>query len=56
MLLKAFLFIALAVMLFNRAKPSGNFERGPFEEHLCEINLDLSQQFRRSCLKIFFHF
>ena len=33
----------------------GNFGRGPrpYEEHLCQILLNLSQQLRRCCSKIF---
>ena len=34
----------------------GNFCRGPYEEHLCEIILNLGQQFRkRCCFKIFLY-
>ena len=51
--LKMSLFLALVVILLYGAEPFGQFGRGPFEEHGCQIILYLGQHFRkRCCLKI----
>ena len=51
--LKMSLFLALVVILLYGAEPFGQFGRGPFEEHGCQIILHLGQHFRmRCCLKI----
>ena len=44
---KIFLSLALATILFGKAKPFGNFCSGPYEEHLDEAILNLGQQLRK---------
>ena len=38
--------------LFGRPEPFRNFGKGPYEEHLCENNSNLSHKLRR-CFKNF---
>ena len=52
--LKIFRFLALVAMLFSQDECSVNFGRGHYEEHFCELILNLDQWFRRRCcLKTF---
>ena len=44
---------ALVAIVLTEWNHKGNFGRGPYKEHLCEIILNLGQQFQR-CLKILF--
>ena len=48
-----FLSIILMAILHSNAKHLCSFGIGPYEEHLCEIVLNLDQRFWRGCcLKI----
>ena len=52
--LKIFLFLGLVPISSGVVEQFGQFGRGPYEEHLDEIILNLGQQFSmRFCLRIF---
>ena len=51
--LKIFLFLSLVAILFSGAEWFVQFQRGHYEEHFYEINLNLDHCFRRCRLKIF---
>ena len=46
---KKFYFLALVDFLLKERNRLGNFDRGPYEEHMSEIILNLSVQFRGRC-------
>ena len=47
--LKDFLSGALAALMLSRVRPLCNFGRRHYEEHSCEVILNLDKWFRRRC-------
>ena len=56
MLFEDFSILALVAILFGGVNCVGNFGKGPYEEHLCKIILNLGQQFRWRCHLMIFLF
>ena len=52
-----FLFLVLMVVLFSRADPLWQFDKGSSKKHFCEIVLKSAYwPWRRCCLTVFFLF
>ena len=52
-----FLFLVLMVVLFSRADPLWQFDKGSSKKHFCEIVLKSAYwPWRRCCLTVFFCF
>ena len=46
----------MKAILYSRAKHLGNIGRGYYEEHFCEIILNLDQRLRIGCHLRYFYF